>query len=204
MWRCFDPYMNVFSALQTRLNLKENGSCSATKFWISLQMFVSFANRIFACEYFNNNTDQAIWFCGVESMFSSAHKIFWHTIYYDTTVLWYRKLANQLMQWIDMIEWIHSFCQNTVDLDYVQQIIQKKLFYLFQSNAKLKLVRGLAVCEESSGPFSTDGPPESVILLCPLLILKPLSALFRCYSLNIFPCSCGLSQIYNAWLNKQK
>ncbi|KAG9340635.1 hypothetical protein JZ751_021191 [Albula glossodonta] len=29
-----------------------------------------------------------------------------------------------------------------------------------QSNAKLKLVRSLAVCEESSGPFSTDGPPE--------------------------------------------
>uniref|UniRef100_A0A9J8C693 R3H domain containing 2 n=1 Tax=Cyprinus carpio carpio TaxID=630221 RepID=A0A9J8C693_CYPCA len=31
----------------------------------------------------------------------------------------------------------------------------------FSSNAKLKLVRSLAVCEESSGPFSTDGPPES-------------------------------------------
>ncbi|XP_073810893.1 R3H domain-containing protein 2 isoform X4 [Danio rerio] len=30
-----------------------------------------------------------------------------------------------------------------------------------KSNAKLKLVRSLAVCEESSGPFSTDGPPES-------------------------------------------
>ncbi|KAG8007645.1 R3H domain-containing protein 2 [Nibea albiflora] len=30
-----------------------------------------------------------------------------------------------------------------------------------QSNAKLKLVRSLAVCEESSGPFSNDGPPES-------------------------------------------
>uniref|UniRef100_A0A673FJY5 R3H domain-containing protein n=1 Tax=Sinocyclocheilus rhinocerous TaxID=307959 RepID=A0A673FJY5_9TELE len=30
-----------------------------------------------------------------------------------------------------------------------------------RSNAKLKLVRSLAVCEESSGPFSTDGPPES-------------------------------------------
>lgn len=36
---------------------------------------------------------------------------------------------------------------------------------LFQSNAKLKLVRGLAVCEESSGPFSNDGPPESVLFL---------------------------------------
>lgn len=36
---------------------------------------------------------------------------------------------------------------------------------LFQSNAKLKLVRSLAVCEESSGPFSTDGPPESVLQL---------------------------------------
>lgn len=33
---------------------------------------------------------------------------------------------------------------------------------LLQSNAKLKLVRSLAVCEESSGPFSNDGPPESV------------------------------------------
>uniref|UniRef100_A0A673H1C9 R3H domain containing 2 n=1 Tax=Sinocyclocheilus rhinocerous TaxID=307959 RepID=A0A673H1C9_9TELE len=30
-----------------------------------------------------------------------------------------------------------------------------------KSNAKLKLVRSLAVCEESSGPFSTDGPLES-------------------------------------------
>lgn len=30
-----------------------------------------------------------------------------------------------------------------------------------KSNAKLKLVRSLAVCEESSGPFSADGPPES-------------------------------------------
>lgn len=30
-----------------------------------------------------------------------------------------------------------------------------------KSNAKLKLVRSLAVCEESSGLFSTDGPPES-------------------------------------------
>uniref|UniRef100_A0A3B3DR11 R3H domain containing 2 n=1 Tax=Oryzias melastigma TaxID=30732 RepID=A0A3B3DR11_ORYME len=33
----------------------------------------------------------------------------------------------------------------------------------FQSNAKLKLVRSLAVCEESSGPFN-DGPPESDII----------------------------------------
>lgn len=33
---------------------------------------------------------------------------------------------------------------------------------LLQSNAKLKLVRSLAVCEESCGPFSNDGPPESV------------------------------------------
>lgn len=41
---------------------------------------------------------------------------------------------------------------------------------LFQSNAKLKLVRSLAVCEESSGPFSNDGPPDSVHFcsLCPL------------------------------------
>ncbi|XP_076870241.1 R3H domain-containing protein 2 isoform X2 [Brachyhypopomus gauderio] len=30
-----------------------------------------------------------------------------------------------------------------------------------KSNAKLKLVRSLAVCEESSGLFSTDGPPEA-------------------------------------------
>uniref|UniRef100_A0A674MYB3 R3H domain containing 2 n=1 Tax=Takifugu rubripes TaxID=31033 RepID=A0A674MYB3_TAKRU len=35
---------------------------------------------------------------------------------------------------------------------------------LLQSNAKLKLVRSLAVCEESSGPFSNDGPPESDII----------------------------------------
>uniref|UniRef100_A0AAX7V3K7 R3H domain containing 2 n=1 Tax=Astatotilapia calliptera TaxID=8154 RepID=A0AAX7V3K7_ASTCA len=42
---------------------------------------------------------------------------------------------------------------------------------IFQSNAKLKLVRSLAVCEESSGPFSNDGPPESSVLtgftICP-------------------------------------
>uniref|UniRef100_A0A3P8YHH1 R3H domain containing 2 n=1 Tax=Esox lucius TaxID=8010 RepID=A0A3P8YHH1_ESOLU len=34
----------------------------------------------------------------------------------------------------------------------------------FQSNAKLKLVRSLAVCEESSGPFCTDGPPDIIQL----------------------------------------
>ncbi|XP_041836137.1 R3H domain-containing protein 2 isoform X8 [Melanotaenia boesemani] len=33
-----------------------------------------------------------------------------------------------------------------------------------KSNAKLKLVRSLAVCEESSAPFSNDGPPESDII----------------------------------------
>ncbi|XP_077385291.1 R3H domain-containing protein 2 isoform X9 [Festucalex cinctus] len=33
-----------------------------------------------------------------------------------------------------------------------------------KSNAKLKLVRSLAVCEESSGLFSNDGPPESDII----------------------------------------
>ncbi|XP_026204070.1 R3H domain-containing protein 2 isoform X5 [Anabas testudineus] len=33
-----------------------------------------------------------------------------------------------------------------------------------KSNAKLKLVRSLAVCEESCGPFSNDGPPESDII----------------------------------------
>uniref|UniRef100_A0A672GKQ9 R3H domain containing 2 n=1 Tax=Salarias fasciatus TaxID=181472 RepID=A0A672GKQ9_SALFA len=35
---------------------------------------------------------------------------------------------------------------------------------IFQPNAKMKLVRSLAVCEESSGPFSNDGPPESDII----------------------------------------
>lgn len=44
---------------------------------------------------------------------------------------------------------------------------------LFQSNAKLKLVRSLAVCEESCGPFSNDGAPESVLLLS--LFLTPNS-----------------------------
>ncbi|XP_077458277.1 R3H domain-containing protein 2 isoform X2 [Stigmatopora argus] len=33
-----------------------------------------------------------------------------------------------------------------------------------KSNAKLKLVRSLAVCEESSGLFPNDGPPESDII----------------------------------------
>ncbi|XP_077428529.1 R3H domain-containing protein 2 isoform X3 [Vanacampus margaritifer] len=33
-----------------------------------------------------------------------------------------------------------------------------------KSNAKLKLVRSLAVCEESSGLFANDGPPESDII----------------------------------------
>ncbi|CAN9511838.1 unnamed protein product [Ophioblennius macclurei] len=33
-----------------------------------------------------------------------------------------------------------------------------------KSNAKMKLVRSLAVCEESSGPFSSDGPPDSDII----------------------------------------
>lgn len=35
-------------------------------------------------------------------------------------------------------------------------------FYFFQSNSKLKLVRSLAVCEESSGPF-VDGLLESQV-----------------------------------------
>lgn len=39
---------------------------------------------------------------------------------------------------------------------------------LLQSNAKVKLVRSLAVCEESSGPFSNDGPPESVWIVLTL------------------------------------
>ena len=34
--------------------------------------------------------------------------------------------------------------------------------YFFQSNSKLKLVRSLAVCEESSAPFA-DGPPETQV-----------------------------------------
>uniref|UniRef100_A0A8C8H9L9 R3H domain containing 2 n=1 Tax=Oncorhynchus tshawytscha TaxID=74940 RepID=A0A8C8H9L9_ONCTS len=33
-----------------------------------------------------------------------------------------------------------------------------------KSNAKLKLVRSLAVCEESSGPFCTDGPPDQDVI----------------------------------------
>ncbi|XP_064858108.1 R3H domain-containing protein 2-like isoform X3 [Oncorhynchus nerka] len=33
-----------------------------------------------------------------------------------------------------------------------------------RSNAKLKLVRSLAVCEESSGPFCSDGPPDIIQL----------------------------------------
>uniref|UniRef100_A0A8C7IW54 R3H domain containing 2 n=1 Tax=Oncorhynchus kisutch TaxID=8019 RepID=A0A8C7IW54_ONCKI len=33
-----------------------------------------------------------------------------------------------------------------------------------RSNAKLKLVRSLAVCEESSGPFCTDGPPDQDVI----------------------------------------
>uniref|UniRef100_A0A8C6PLX5 R3H domain containing 2 n=1 Tax=Nothobranchius furzeri TaxID=105023 RepID=A0A8C6PLX5_NOTFU len=36
--------------------------------------------------------------------------------------------------------------------------------FMLQSNAKVKLVRSLAVCEEPCGPFSTDGPPESDII----------------------------------------
>ena len=35
-------------------------------------------------------------------------------------------------------------------------------FFFFQSNSKLKLVRSLAVCEESSAPF-VDGPLETQV-----------------------------------------
>lgn len=34
--------------------------------------------------------------------------------------------------------------------------------YVFQSNSKLKLVRSLAVCEESSTPFA-DGPLDAQV-----------------------------------------
>ena len=34
--------------------------------------------------------------------------------------------------------------------------------FFFQSNSKLKLVRSLAVCEESSAPFA-DGPLETQV-----------------------------------------
>lgn len=36
------------------------------------------------------------------------------------------------------------------------------LFVFSQSNSKLKLVRSLAVCEESSAPFA-DGPLETQV-----------------------------------------
>ena len=36
------------------------------------------------------------------------------------------------------------------------------IFFFFQSNSKLKLVRSLAVCEESSAPF-VDGPLETQV-----------------------------------------
>ena len=52
---------------------------------------------------------------------------------------------------------------------------------MFQSNAKLKLVRSLAVCEESSGPFSSDGLPESVRFI---------------HMLSYTICSCSIT--YNA------
>uniref|UniRef100_A0A8C5AEK3 R3H domain containing 2 n=1 Tax=Gadus morhua TaxID=8049 RepID=A0A8C5AEK3_GADMO len=42
--------------------------------------------------------------------------------------------------------------------------VSMKLHRSTSSNAKLKLVRSLAVCEESSGPFSSDGLPESDII----------------------------------------
>uniref|UniRef100_A0A087XJM2 R3H domain containing 2 n=1 Tax=Poecilia formosa TaxID=48698 RepID=A0A087XJM2_POEFO len=42
-----------------------------------------------------------------------------------------------------------------------------------KSNAKMKLVRSLAVCEESSGPFPNDGPPESVPEIIQLHISCP-------------------------------
>lgn len=45
----------------------------------------------------------------------------------------------------------------------LRRFIVNLVCFLSQSNAKLKLVRSLAVCEESSCPFSTDGPPESQV-----------------------------------------
>uniref|UniRef100_A0A671KNC0 R3H domain-containing protein 2-like n=1 Tax=Sinocyclocheilus anshuiensis TaxID=1608454 RepID=A0A671KNC0_9TELE len=54
--------------------------------------------------------------------------------------------------------------EETVFLFHLPEIKLHFVLYLSnrsQSNAKLKLVRSLAVCEESSGPFSTDCPLES-------------------------------------------
>uniref|UniRef100_A0A3P9A747 R3H domain-containing protein n=1 Tax=Esox lucius TaxID=8010 RepID=A0A3P9A747_ESOLU len=49
-------------------------------------------------------------------------------------------------------------------LNYQAVIMSPFSVCAFQSNAKLKLVRSLAVCEESSGPFCTDGPPDIIQL----------------------------------------
>lgn len=70
---------------------------------------------------------------------------------------------------------------------------------LFQSNAKLKLVRSLAVCEESSGPFSNDGPPESVLFLPLTPHPNPIPSPSPYPSLQFFVCLCSLCRINNAY-----
>uniref|UniRef100_A0AAZ3PTN9 R3H domain containing 2 n=1 Tax=Oncorhynchus tshawytscha TaxID=74940 RepID=A0AAZ3PTN9_ONCTS len=50
---------------------------------------------------------------------------------------------------------------NQLSLSSITSCFVKWCWY---SNAKLKLVRSLAVCEESSGPFCTDGPPDIIQL----------------------------------------
>ena len=50
--------------------------------------------------------------------------------------------------------------------------------YVFQSNSKLKLVRSLAVCEESSTPFA-DGPLDAQVGL-----LQPEYGTFSAWHLS--------------------
>lgn len=52
----------------------------------------------------------------------------------------------------------HELLSVLSDLD----VLTALFLFLFQSNSKLKLVRSLAVCEESSSPF-VDGLLESQV-----------------------------------------